>query len=79
LLSEAEIAQTSAVPWSWGSVAPGVRAVVTQTADPAWSSIDPAWFPKLAVVLDGRNSLRDLTLSDGVAYHGIGVPRQTGR
>ena len=78
LLSEAEIAQTGAVPWSWGSAAPGVRAIVTQTADPVWASLDPAWFPALQVVLDGRNSLRDLALPDGVAYQGIGVPRRPG-
>jgi len=79
LLSAAEIAQTGAVPWSWGSAAPDVRAVVTQTADPVFASLDPAWFPKLAVVLDGRNSLRDLALPGDVTYVGIGVPRRTDR
>ena len=61
-----------------GSAAPGVRAVITQTADPAFASLDPSWFPKLAVVLDGRNSLRDLALPAGVAYLGIGIPARTG-
>ena len=79
LLSEAEIAQTGAVPWSWGSAASGVRAVVTQTADPVFASLDPAWFPELAMVLDGRNSIRDLALPAGVEYHGIGIPGRTGR
>jgi nucleotide sugar dehydrogenase len=74
LLSDAEIAQTGAEPWSWGSAAPGVRAVITQTADPAFVSLDPSWFPKLEVVLDGRNSLRDLALPASVAYLGIGIP-----
>ena len=78
LLSEAEIAQTGAAPWQWGSAARKVRAVVTQTADPVWGSLDPAWFPDLAVVLDGRNSLRDLAVPANVAYHGIGVPGRTG-
>jgi nucleotide sugar dehydrogenase len=78
LLSEAETYRTGASPWSWASVAPGVRAIVTQTADPRFASLDPAWFPKLAVLLDGRNSLRDLTLPAGVAYHGIGVPGSSG-
>jgi nucleotide sugar dehydrogenase len=77
LLSEAEIAQAGAVPWSWGSEARGVRAIVTQTADTAWASLDPAWFPELTVVLDGRNSLRDLDLPASVAYAGIGVPART--
>ena len=45
---------------------------------PAFASLDPAWFPKLAVVLDGRNSLRDLRLPAGVAYLGIGLPGRTG-
>jgi nucleotide sugar dehydrogenase len=78
LLSEAEIAQTGVLLWSWGSAAPSVRAIVTQTADPVWASLDPAWFPDLRVVLDGRNSLRELSLPDGVAYQGIGVPGRTG-
>jgi nucleotide sugar dehydrogenase len=78
LLSGAEISQTGAVPWSWGSAA-AVRAIVTQTADPVWASLDPGWFPKLAALLDGRNSLRDLALPNGVAYQGIGVPGRTGR
>ena len=50
------------------------RAIVTQTADPLFATLDPAWFPELAVVFDGRDSLRDLALPDGVAYRGIGVP-----
>ncbi len=79
LLSDVEIAQTGAEPWSWGSPAPAVRGVITQTADPAFASLDPAWFTELAIVLDGRNSLRDLALPDGVAYVGIGVPRRPDR
>jgi hypothetical protein len=47
---------------------------VSQTADPLFASLDPAWFPELAVVFDGRDSLRDLTLPESVAYRGIGVP-----
>ena len=78
LLTDAEVAATGATPWSWGSVAPGVRAVVTQTADPIFASMDPSWFPKLAAVLDGRNSLRDLALPAGVTYLGIGIPGRAG-
>jgi len=73
LLDDDEIVQLGAVPWKWGSGAPGVHAIVTQTGDPQFSALDPAWFPALRVVLDGRNSLRDLALPDGVAYRGIGV------
>jgi nucleotide sugar dehydrogenase len=78
LLSADEVARLGAEPWAWGSSASGVRAVVTQTADPAFSSLDPAWFPGLAVVLDGRNSLRELTLPGGVVYQGVGVPSRAG-
>jgi len=79
LLSGEEVSATGAEPWTWGSRAPEVRALVTQTADPVFASLDPAWFPRLAVVLDGRNSLRDLALPSDVAYVGIGVPRRPGR
>jgi nucleotide sugar dehydrogenase len=74
LLDDDEIVRVGAVPWSWGSGAPTVRAVVSQTADPLFASLDPAWFPALSLVFDGRNSLRGLALPDDVAYHGIGVP-----
>jgi hypothetical protein len=48
---------------------------VTQTADPLWEALDVSLFPHLALVFDGRNSLRDLPLPAGVAYRGVGVPR----
>ncbi len=79
LLSDAEVAKTGAAPWSWGNAMPGVRAIVTQTADPMFASLDPSWFPRLGILLDGRNALRDLALPDSVAYRGIGVPRHTNR
>ena len=47
LLTEDEIRATGAEPWAWGTAAPGVRAVVTQTADPRWNELDAAWFPEL--------------------------------
>ena len=58
------------------SPSPDVRAIVTQTGDPAWLDLDPAWFPGLRVVYDGRNSLAPLVerLGPGVAYRGVGVP-----
>ena len=55
---------------------PGVRrrrgsaAIVTQTADPRWGELEAGWFPDLAVVVDGRNSLGDLALPDGRAATG---------
>jgi nucleotide sugar dehydrogenase len=72
LLAADEIGAIGAEPWIWGSVAPGVRAVVTQTADPRWLELDAAWFPDLAVVLDGRNSLGRLATPAGVVRRGIG-------
>jgi nucleotide sugar dehydrogenase len=73
LLSESETAACCASPWSWGSPGP-FRAIVAQTADPLFSTLDPGWFPDLAVLFDGRDSLRDLALPEDVAYRGIGVP-----
>ena len=73
LLDDDEIGQTGAAPWSWGSTAAAVGAIVTQTADPQFATLDLAWFPGLRVVYDGRNSLRGLALPAGVAYHGVGV------
>jgi nucleotide sugar dehydrogenase len=75
LLTDEEVARTGATAWHWGDPRPAVRAIVTQTADPAWAGLDPAWFPGLELVLDGRNSLRDLELPDGVVYQGIGQRR----
>jgi nucleotide sugar dehydrogenase len=74
LLTDHEVTATGAEPWTWGTATPGVRAVVTQTADPRWLELDAAWLPDLAVVIDGRNSLDGLTLPDGVIRRGIGKP-----
>ncbi len=75
LLTASETERTGARAWSWGEVEPDVAAIVTQTADPAWRAIDPAWFPSLRSFVDGRNSLRDLVLPEGVDYRGIGGRR----
>jgi nucleotide sugar dehydrogenase len=72
LLSAEETARY-ATPWAWGTPGP-FRAIVTQTADPAFRGLDPAWFPELEVLFDGRDSLRELRVPDRVAYWGIGVP-----
>jgi nucleotide sugar dehydrogenase len=73
LLTDEETARCGARPWHWGEPAPGVRAIVTQTADAAFRDLDFAWFPGLELLLDGRNSLRDLPRPGGVAYLGVGV------
>jgi UDP-N-acetyl-D-mannosaminuronate dehydrogenase len=73
LLTAAETAACCASAWAWGTTGP-YRAIVTQTADPLFGSLDPAWFPDLAVLFDGRDSLRSLALPETVAYRGIGIP-----
>ena len=56
------------------SGAPGpFWAIVTQTADPRFRALDPASFPALEVLYDGRNSIRTLQLPPGVTYVGVGV------
>jgi nucleotide sugar dehydrogenase len=75
LMTAEEIGRTGAAPWSWAGPDPDVRAIVTQTADPKWRRLDAAWFPGLRLVLDGRNSVRELDLPDGVTYRGIGGRR----
>ena len=78
LLDDDEVRRLGAEPYHWGDPA-DVRAVVTQTGDPRWRGLDAAWFPSLAILLDGRNTLRDLALPPTVRYRGIGVPaRGTG-
>jgi nucleotide sugar dehydrogenase len=73
LLSEAETLACCATAWTWGTPGP-FKAIVTQTADPLFATLDPSWFPELAVVFDGRDGLRDLSLPEGVVRRGIGVP-----
>jgi UDP-N-acetyl-D-mannosaminuronate dehydrogenase len=73
LLSDADVERWAATPYRWGTGGP-FRAIVTQTADPIFRSLDFTAFPDLAVLFDGRNSLRGLDLPAGVAYHGVGVP-----
>lgn len=77
LLTPEEIARTGATPWTWGEPGP-FRAVITQTADPRFAELDPGWFPELALLFDGRDSLRGLALPEAVTYRGIGVPARRG-
>ena len=77
LLSPDEVQHCGADPWTWGT--PGdTRAIVFQTADPAFRALDGAWFPNLEVVLDGRNGLRDVVFAEGVRVLGVGVPPRGG-
>ncbi len=74
LLTDDEIRRTGADPWTWGTSAPGVRALVTQTADPRWQDLASAWFPDLEFVLDGRNSLTHVAWPASISSRGIGTP-----
>lgn len=78
LLSVEEIEACCATPWRWGEPGP-FRAIVVQTADPRFRDLDPAWFPELEVVYDGRNALRDLAFPEAVTVLGVGLPARGGR
>jgi nucleotide sugar dehydrogenase len=78
LLSDDDIRRCSAKPYQWGQPAP-FRAIVTQTADRLWAQMDLSLFPELEVILDGRNSLRQMNLPEAVRYVGIGVQARTRR
>ena len=71
LLSTEETAR-HAIPYAWGESG-AFKAIVTQTADPLWRSIDFGLFPELEALLDGRNSLRTVDLPAAVQYVGIGI------
>ena len=63
-----------------GPAVPSVRASVRTQGETVsllvlhlrWNDLDPAWFPGLRFVLDGRNSLGALDLPDKVERRGIG-------
>jgi nucleotide sugar dehydrogenase len=78
LLSDEEIERNCATPYHWGDAAP-FRAIVTQTGDKLWRTLDFSLFGKLEVLFDGRNSLREIELPDSVHYFGIGVQAATRR
>jgi nucleotide sugar dehydrogenase len=73
LLASDEVARLGAEPWAWGATTAGVAAVVTQTEDPLFRSLDAAWLPDLRIVVDGRNSLAGLALPADVDLVGIGT------
>jgi nucleotide sugar dehydrogenase len=78
LLSDEEVDRNCAKPYHWGDPAP-FRAIVTQTGDGLWRSLDFSLYPQLEVLFDGRNSLRDVDLPKTVRYFGIGVQAATRR
>jgi nucleotide sugar dehydrogenase len=78
LLSDEEIERNHARPYRWGDEGP-FRAIVTQTGDPLWRSLDFGRYPALQVLIDGRNSLREVDLPERARYFGIGVQAATRR
>jgi nucleotide sugar dehydrogenase len=72
LLDAGRVAALGARPYRWGD-ASEARAIVTQTGDARWRELDFGCFPKLEVLYDGRNSLRDCPRPDGVTYRGVGL------
>ena len=78
LLSDEEIERNCATPYHWGE--PGrFRAIVTQTGDRLWGTLDFSLFPALELLYDGRNSLREIDLPEKGRYFGIGVQAATRR
>jgi len=73
MLSAGEVRSLAADPWTWGATV-AVRAIVVQTADPAFRQLDMAWFPDLEVLVDGRNGLRGIAYPDRLLVLGVGVP-----
>src|SRR5262249_17774689 len=66
LLTADEIARCCAAPWEWGQPS-DARAIVTQTGDPLFRTLDFSLLPHLELVFDGRNSMRGVRLPSGVA------------
>jgi nucleotide sugar dehydrogenase len=78
LLSDQEVERAHAGAYHWGD-RDDFRAIVTQTGDRLWQTLDLALYPKLEVLVDGRNSLREVELPERVRYFGIGVQAATRR
>jgi nucleotide sugar dehydrogenase len=77
MLSPDEVRAVGAEPWTWGEPVPA-RVVMAQTDDPAFRSIDAAWFPDVEVVYDGRRTLREAAWPSGVRVLGVGLPERGG-
>ncbi len=77
LLDADEVGRCGARLYEWGEES-DARVIFTQTADPLWTRLDQAQFPRLEVLFDGRNSLRESSLPDGVRYVGVDGERHQG-
>jgi UDP-N-acetyl-D-mannosaminuronate dehydrogenase len=78
LLTPEEVERSGARLWQWGDRSEA-RAIVTQTADPRFRDLDFGWFADLRLLYDGRNSMRDVALPEGVVYRGVGVQGSASR
>ncbi len=78
LLDPQETSRCCAAAYRWGEPGP-FRAIVAQTADPRFRELDFELFPDLAVLYDGRDSLREVALPERVTYLGVGVQAGTRR
>jgi nucleotide sugar dehydrogenase len=72
LIAADDLGRLGAIPYAWGAIS-DVHAIVTQTADPLWRTLEPAWFPRLRLLYDGRNSLEHL--ASGGTFDHVGVGR----
>lgn len=72
LLDASEVERLGARHWEWGTPS-RARAVITQTADPLWKDLEFDALPALAVLYDGRNSLREVSVPEAVTYLGVGL------
>ena len=68
-----------APPGHWGEPGPCPGDRHPDGRSRLFATLDPAWFPELEVVFDGRTASRALALPDDVAYRGIGVPGRSRR
>jgi nucleotide sugar dehydrogenase len=71
LLADDEIEALGARPFVLGSSS-DAEAIVVQTADPAWASLDPSSLGRLRIVYDGRDAMRGFAWPQGTTYLGVG-------
>jgi nucleotide sugar dehydrogenase len=71
IMSADEIRSLGAIPYRWDEPS-GAQVIVTQTADQKWRSLEFERFPRLDLIYDGRNILRDVEVPGDVVYLGVG-------
>jgi nucleotide sugar dehydrogenase len=71
LLTADHIARVGARPYAWADESQA-QAIITQTGDLLWRQLDPAKFPRLRTVYDGRNSLDAAQWPTRITVIGVG-------